>query len=202
MKYYTFIFYTLIFISLAVPVGIVIFTFFDIEFEIYGSYLFWFIALALFNAILPYKVKNIYEEDVADIDSAADVNKTTITPDSTGGPELAIAIGSPTVFAASKNIAAGVKPTAAAAYKPAPAKSPLDFNLGQLKLSKPKDSSTKPSSSSTKPSSSSTKTPSSEPSAPPPKKRGLFNRWLHGEFTWSYTDLGRTMAKATGSIMR
>ena len=62
MKYYTFIFYTLIFISLAVPVGIVIFDFFDIEIEIYGSYLFWFIALALFNAILPYKVKNIYEE--------------------------------------------------------------------------------------------------------------------------------------------
>jgi hypothetical protein len=63
MKYFTFLMYTLIFITITVPVAIVIFDFFDIRFEVYGNYLFWFIALALFNAILPYKTKNIFEDD-------------------------------------------------------------------------------------------------------------------------------------------
>jgi hypothetical protein len=64
MKYFSFLVYTLMFITITVPVAIVIFDFFDIQFEVYGSYLFWFIALALFNAILPYNVKNIYEDDL------------------------------------------------------------------------------------------------------------------------------------------
>ena len=52
------------FITITVPVAIVIFDFFDVRFEVYGSYLFWFIALALFNAILPYQRKNIFEDEV------------------------------------------------------------------------------------------------------------------------------------------
>lgn len=63
MKYFTFLLYTLLFITITVPVAIVIFSFFDIEFDVYGNYVFWYIALALFNAILPYKNKNIYEDE-------------------------------------------------------------------------------------------------------------------------------------------
>jgi hypothetical protein len=64
MKYFSFLIYTLLFITITVPVAIVIFDFFDIRFEVYGNYLLWFIALALFNAILPYKTKNIFEDEV------------------------------------------------------------------------------------------------------------------------------------------
>ena len=62
MEYFTFFIYTLLFLSILTPVLIVIFDFFDIKMEVYGSYLLWFIALALFNAILPYQNKNIFEE--------------------------------------------------------------------------------------------------------------------------------------------
>ena len=62
MEYFTFFIYTLFFLSILTPVLIVIFDFFDIKMEVYGSYLLWFIALALFNAILPYQNKNIFEE--------------------------------------------------------------------------------------------------------------------------------------------
>lgn len=64
MEYFSFLLYTLLFITITVPVAIVIFDFFDIRFEVYGNYLFWFIALALFNAILPYSNKNIFEDEV------------------------------------------------------------------------------------------------------------------------------------------
>jgi len=60
MQYFTFLLYTLLFITITVPVAIVIFKFFDIRFEIYGNYLFWLIALALFNALLPYQTKDIF----------------------------------------------------------------------------------------------------------------------------------------------
>jgi hypothetical protein len=61
MEYLSFIFYTVLFIIITVPVAIVIFDFFDIKFQVYGNYLIWFIALALFNAILPFKQKNIFD---------------------------------------------------------------------------------------------------------------------------------------------
>ena len=61
MEYLTFIVYTVIFIIFFVPVAIFIFDFFDVPFETYGNYLLWFIALALFNALLPFKKKNIFE---------------------------------------------------------------------------------------------------------------------------------------------
>jgi len=61
MEYLSFVFYTILFIIITVPVAIVIFDFFDIKFEVYGNYLLWFIALALFNAILPFKQKNIFD---------------------------------------------------------------------------------------------------------------------------------------------
>jgi hypothetical protein len=38
-----------------------IFDFFDISFETYGNYLMWFIALALFNALLPFTQKNVFK---------------------------------------------------------------------------------------------------------------------------------------------
>ena len=64
MEYLTFVLYTVIFISIFVPIIIFIFDFFDIEFKDYGNYLLWFVALALFNALLPYKQKNVFEEIV------------------------------------------------------------------------------------------------------------------------------------------
>ena len=67
MEYFSFIIYTLIFISISIPVAIVIFDFFDIQVETYGNYLLWFIALALFNAILPFKTKNIFEDNVKQV---------------------------------------------------------------------------------------------------------------------------------------
>jgi hypothetical protein len=63
MEYFTFFLYTILFITITVPVAIVIFSFFDIKFEVYGNYVFWMIALALFNALLPYKSKNIFYDD-------------------------------------------------------------------------------------------------------------------------------------------
>jgi len=85
MKYFTFLIYTLLFITITVPVAIVIFDFFDIRFEVYGSYLFWFIALALFNAILPYKTKNIFEEETGSsnknpINEVTSTIKNTLSP--------------------------------------------------------------------------------------------------------------------------
>jgi len=59
MEYLTFLMYTVIFIIITVPVGIIIFEFFDIHFEVYGNYLMWFVALALFNALLPINQKNV-----------------------------------------------------------------------------------------------------------------------------------------------
>ena len=63
MKYFTFLIYTLLFITITIPVSFVIFDFFDIKFEVYGSYLLWFIALALFNALLPYQITNVLENE-------------------------------------------------------------------------------------------------------------------------------------------
>ena len=64
MEYLTFLLYTLLFITITVPVAIVIFDFFDIKIEVYGNYLLWMIALALFNALLPIKQSNIFEDVV------------------------------------------------------------------------------------------------------------------------------------------
>jgi hypothetical protein len=68
MKYLSFIIYTLIFLSILTPVAIVIFDFFNIKFESYGNYLLWVIALAIFNAILPVKTKNIFGDIVKPIE--------------------------------------------------------------------------------------------------------------------------------------
>ena len=62
MEYLTFLLYTVIFIIITVPVGIIIFEFFDVKFEVYGNYLLWFVALALLNALLPIKQKNVLNE--------------------------------------------------------------------------------------------------------------------------------------------
>jgi len=64
MEYFTYLLYTILFITITVPVGIVIFDFFDIKIEVYGNYLLWMIALALFNALLPAKQSNIFEDVV------------------------------------------------------------------------------------------------------------------------------------------
>ena len=70
MKYLSFIIYTLIFLSILTPVAIVIFDFFNIKFESYGNYLLWVIALAIFNAILPVKTKNIFGDVVKPLEKA------------------------------------------------------------------------------------------------------------------------------------
>ena len=75
MEYFTFIIYTLLFITILTPVAVVIFDFFDIRFEVYGNYLLWFIALALFNAILPFKINNIFADKVATLPSASATTK-------------------------------------------------------------------------------------------------------------------------------
>jgi hypothetical protein len=62
MEYFNFILYTLLFIAILTPVAIIVFDFFNISFAVYGSYLLWIIALALFNAILPIEIKNIFED--------------------------------------------------------------------------------------------------------------------------------------------
>jgi hypothetical protein len=77
MGYAGFIFYTLIFISILTPVAIVIFDFFDIKFEVYGNYLLWFIALALFNAVLPVKTKNIFGDIAKPIEEFVKKAKST-----------------------------------------------------------------------------------------------------------------------------
>lgn len=63
MEYLTFLLYTIIFILITIPVAVVIFEFFNIKFEVYGNYLMWFIALALFNALLPFTQKNVFKPD-------------------------------------------------------------------------------------------------------------------------------------------
>ena len=62
MEYLTFFLCTILLIIITVPVAVIIFEFFDIKFQSYGNYLMWFISLALFNAILPFKQKNIFQE--------------------------------------------------------------------------------------------------------------------------------------------
>ena len=77
MGYASFILYTLIFISILTPVAIVIFDFFDLKFEVYGNYLLWFIALALFNAVLPVKTKNIFGDIAKPIEEMVSKVKST-----------------------------------------------------------------------------------------------------------------------------
>jgi hypothetical protein len=62
MEYLTFLFYTILFIIFTVPIAMFIFDFFDIPFEVYGNYLLWFVALALFNALLPFEKKNVFDD--------------------------------------------------------------------------------------------------------------------------------------------
>lgn len=47
------IIYTLVFSILLIYVSGIAFSFFGIGFEVYGNYMLWFIALALFASILP-----------------------------------------------------------------------------------------------------------------------------------------------------
>jgi hypothetical protein len=62
MTYLNTILYTILFIIIAVPVLVFIFDFFDIPFENYGNFLIWGIALAIFNAILPYAKQTIFTD--------------------------------------------------------------------------------------------------------------------------------------------
>ena len=79
MKYLSFLLYTIIFIVIVTPVAVVIFKFYDIKFEVYGNYLFWFIAMALFNALLPMEKKSIFDiEEVAEKVSSASTAGTAL----------------------------------------------------------------------------------------------------------------------------
>jgi hypothetical protein len=77
MEYFTFLLYTLIFISIFTPVALVIFDFFSIPFETFGNYLLWFIALALFNALLPVKSKNIFADIAKPMEAILNKVKST-----------------------------------------------------------------------------------------------------------------------------
>jgi outer membrane biosynthesis protein TonB len=128
MKYFTFLIYTLIFITITIPVGIVIFDFFDIRFDVYGSYLLWFIALALFNALLPYQVKDIYANDpTAGGKSKENIVKNIITATSQSKSAASVVkpAAAPKPVPAYKPAAAHVvKPAATPVVKPAPAPIP------------------------------------------------------------------------------
>jgi hypothetical protein len=63
MEYFSYLLYTILFITISVPVAIVVFDFFDLTFQDYGNYLLWFIAIALFNAFLPYKQISIFDDN-------------------------------------------------------------------------------------------------------------------------------------------
>ena len=52
--------YTIIATILLTFVMTTAFSFFGIEFETYGNYLLWFIALAVFFSILPQKVNSVF----------------------------------------------------------------------------------------------------------------------------------------------
>jgi hypothetical protein len=60
MEYLSYLLYTLLFIIVLSPIVSHIFEFFGIEYRTYGIYLFWIITLALLNALLPTKPKNIF----------------------------------------------------------------------------------------------------------------------------------------------
>jgi hypothetical protein len=60
MSYLSFLLSTIVFIIITVPIGVIIFEFFGLSFADYGNYLMWFVALALFNAILPVSQKSIF----------------------------------------------------------------------------------------------------------------------------------------------
>ena len=62
MEYFTLLLVTILFIIITVPAAMYIFSFFDIPIEVYGNYLLWFVALALFNALLPFASKNLFAE--------------------------------------------------------------------------------------------------------------------------------------------
>ena len=61
MPYLSFLIYTILFLIALTPVAIIIFDFFDIPLSTYGNYLGWFMALAIFNALLPYEKDNIFD---------------------------------------------------------------------------------------------------------------------------------------------
>ena len=69
------------FIALLTPVAVVVFDFFDIQVETYGNYLFWFIAMSLFNALLPFETKNIFLEiDEIELPTKGAVSTTGAMP--------------------------------------------------------------------------------------------------------------------------
>ena len=69
------------FIALLTPVAVVVFDFFDIQVETYGNYLFWFIAMSLFNALLPFETKNIFLEiDEIELPTKGAVSATGALP--------------------------------------------------------------------------------------------------------------------------
>jgi hypothetical protein len=61
-EYLTFLIQTVFVIIISFPLEVYIYDFFDIQFEYYINYTLWFRALALFNALLPYKHSNVFEK--------------------------------------------------------------------------------------------------------------------------------------------
>jgi hypothetical protein len=60
MEYLSYLLYTILLIFILHPIITLVFDFFSIEYTTYAIYVFWFIALALLNALLPTMPKNIF----------------------------------------------------------------------------------------------------------------------------------------------
>lgn len=85
MTYLSNLLYTIVFIVILTPVAMVIFKFFGLTFIDYGNYLLWFIALALFSAILPIGQNSIFKEVSDTITDVAAEAKNVVGPSVVGG---------------------------------------------------------------------------------------------------------------------
>ena len=82
MTYLSNLLYTIVFIVILTPVAMVIFKFFGLTFIDYGNYLLWFIALALFSAILPIGQNSIFKEVSINVEETIDKIGDTVGPPS------------------------------------------------------------------------------------------------------------------------
>ena len=53
--------FTVLLVAILAPTTIYIFNFFDVPFQSYGNYLLFAIALAVFNTLMPYDTKSLFD---------------------------------------------------------------------------------------------------------------------------------------------
>lgn len=54
--------FTVLLVVLLVPTATYTFRFFDVPFQDYGNYLIFAVALAVFNALIPYEAKSLFDD--------------------------------------------------------------------------------------------------------------------------------------------